>query len=214
MQIKEMAKPIEEYYRNVVEMNESKRGGWSTCYYGTLTNVIKFNSFKTVVEVGIGYGLHAKELLKNSELDMLYLVDPTKYYPNDSFATDIMSTIPKIPGDQFNELAELIRGQLAPWSSKYKWFRKESLTITNDEIPDASIDCVFVDGDHSYDAVKNDLRFWWKKVKRGGMMLGDDFWMGGVERAVQEFAAENNLLLSFAPNPANEEYKIYQFFKD
>ncbi len=209
-----MAKPIEEYYRNVVEINESRRGGWSTCYYGTLTNVIKFNSFKTVVEVGIGYGLHAKELLKNSELEMLYLVDPTKYYPNDGFATDIMNTIPKIPGNQFNELAELIRGQLAPWSHKYKWFRKESLTITNDEIPDASVDCVFVDGDHSYDAVKNDLRFWWKKVKRGGMMLGDDYWMGGVERAVQEFAAENNLLLSFAPNPANEEYKIYQFFKD
>lgn len=207
-----MSKTLEKYYHEVSEIN--KNGcGWAGFYYGTLTNVINFNNYKTVVEVGIGYGLHAKELLKNSKLEKLYLVDPMKFYPNDGFATDVMNCVPKIPNNQFNELFELINKELAPWCSKYTWFRKESLTITNDEIPDKSIDCVFVDGDHSYEAVCKDLRFWWKKVKDGGMMLGDDYWMHDVQRAVHEFAEENDLMLSFAHNPAKEDYKIFQFFK-
>ena len=209
-----MTQLIEDYYRDVVRMNESGAGGWSTCYYGTVTNIINMYNYKKVVEVGIGYGLHAKELLKNSNLEHLYLVDPTKYYPGDGFATDIMKTIPRVPNNQFNELYELIRNELSPWSSKYTWYRKESLSITNSEIADGSVDCVFVDGDHTYDAVKHDLRFWWKKVRSGGMLLGDDYWMEGVARAVHEFAEENGLIVTFAPNPANESYKIYQFFKD
>ncbi len=209
-----MTEPIEAYYRNVVYNNENRINGWATCYYGTLTNVINMFNYKTVVEVGIGYGLHAKELLKNSRLEKLYLVDPMKYYPNDGFAVDVMKCVPRIPNNQFNELYELINAELSPWSSKFTWFRKESVTITNEEIPDESVDCVFVDGDHSYEAVRRDLPFWWKKVKKGGALLGDDYWMAEVAKAVHEFAVENNLFLTFAPNPAHPDYKIFQFFKD
>jgi hypothetical protein len=60
---------------------------------------------------------------------------------------------------------------------------------------DASIDIVFIDGDHSYDAVYMDMETWLPKVKAGGVMWGDDF--GGwnsVRMAVNDFCADNKLI--------------------
>ena len=61
-------------------------------------------------------------------------------------------------------------------------------------IADGSLDWVYVDGDHTYDAVRNDLAAWAPKLKPGGLMTGDDYgsygwWEGGVQRAVDEFVA-------------------------
>jgi predicted O-methyltransferase YrrM len=52
---------------------------------------------------------------------------------------------------------------------------------------DNSIDAVIIDADHQYVSVREDLAAWVPKVKRGGIVAGDDFrnpsWPG-VERAV------------------------------
>lgn len=52
-----------------------------------------------------------------------------------------------------------------------------------------SVDLVFIDADHSYEAVKNDIILWWSKLKIGGIMAGHDyFWSpDGVKMAVDEF---------------------------
>lgn len=201
-----------DFYRNTVAANESETAGWSTFYYGVLSKVINDNNFKRVAEIGIGYGTHAKNILQTTSVDQLYLIDPMTFYPNDGFATDIMNQEPSIPGNQFNELAELIRNELSPWQTRYTWYRQPSLTITNTQIPDDSLDCVFVDGDHSYNAVRADLTFWWKKVRVGGQLLGDDYWMSEVAQAVNEFAAEHNLVCDFLYRPGTT-YKIFRFTK-
>lgn len=40
--------------------------------------------------------------------------------------------------------------------------------------PDASLDAVFLDGDHSTAAVVADCQAWWPKVKPGGVLMGHD----------------------------------------
>ncbi|MBS0205275.1 MAG: class I SAM-dependent methyltransferase [Planctomycetes bacterium] len=54
---------------------------------------------------------------------------------------------------------------------------------------DGSLDCVFIDGDHSYENVIEDIRAWHPKLKPGGVMLGHDYseqhWPG-VCQAVNE----------------------------
>jgi hypothetical protein len=167
---------------------------------------------KIVAEIGIGYGTHAKDLLKNTNLDKLYLIDPMQFYPNDQFATEIMSKIPDIPKNNFNELFDLINNNLVLYNSRYIWYRKPSLSITEDEIANESLDCIFIDGDHSYSAVYADLQFWWKKLKKGGHMLGDDYWMSDVEKAVTEFSNTININPDFLTLP-NNTYKIYRFIK-
>jgi hypothetical protein len=156
---------LKDYYNETVRLNDNKLGGWSPFYYGIVTKVINENNFKNIAEIGIGYGTHAKELLKTTNITQLYLIDPMQYYPNDQFATDIMSQIPEIPSNNFNELYDLINNELKPWNTKYTWYRKPSLSITEEEIPSNSLDCIFIDGDHSYEAVYADLQFWWKKIK-------------------------------------------------
>lgn len=57
------------------------------------------------------------------------------------------------------------------------------------EIEDGSLDFVFIDGDHSYLAVKNDIEIWYPKVKLGGWIMGHDYNhpnQGQVKQAVNE----------------------------
>jgi hypothetical protein len=52
---------------------------------------------------------------------------------------------------------------------------------------DNSIDCLFIDAGHSYEAVKKDIEAWLPKMKANGIMAGHDYmaW-AGVNKAVQE----------------------------
>jgi len=204
---------LSDYYRNTLNKNDNFTGGWAPIYYGVFSKIINDNNYKIVAELGIGYGSHAKQILKNTNVEKLYLIDPTKYYPNDNFASDIMNTIPNTPGDNFNELAALIKAELAPWENRYTWFRTESLTITNEQIPNNHLDCIFIDGDHSYNSVLADLNFWWPKIRPGGMLLGDDYWMDDVKRAVNDFAASKNLYTNFLFRDGSD-YKIFMFKKN
>jgi hypothetical protein len=204
--------PLTHHFRRIVDLNDSQVGGWGSLYYGVFSKIINDNNYKKVAEVGIGYGTHAKYILKTTNVDRLYLIDPMQYYPNDGFADDIMRCQPVIPNNNFNEFHDLIHQELSPWKDRFTWFRTESLNITQSQIADGELDCVFVDGDHSYEAVKNDIRFWWKKVRAGGHMLGDDYWMPDVARAVHEFANEYNLVPEFL-TAEGKDYKIFSFKK-
>jgi len=206
------ANKLSEFYYRIVDVNDAQTGGWAGIYYGVLSKVINENNFTRVAEIGIGYGTHAKQILKSTSVTQLYLIDPMTYYPDDGFANDVMKHDPEVIGENFNEFAELIRKELSPWKDRHTWFRQPSLSITNDQIADGSLDCVFVDGDHSYAAVVADLDFWWKKVRPGGQMLGDDYWMGQVAQAVGEFAKRNRLACDFLYRPGSN-YKIYRFTK-
>jgi hypothetical protein len=204
---------LKQYYRKAVDNNDAMIHGWATFYYGVFSKVINDNNYKVVAEVGIGYGTHAKHVLKNTTVDKLLLVDPMKYYSNDQFADAIMSYTSETPNNNFNEMYDLINNELSTWKDRYTWFRVGSLDVTNEQIADGSLDCVFIDGDHSYDAVKKDLPFWWKKIRLGGKMLGDDYWMESVSRAVDEFSNENNISIEFL-TAEGKSYKIYCFSKE
>jgi SAM-dependent methyltransferase len=61
---------------------------------------------------------------------------------------------------------------------------------------DGSIDFVFLDGDHGYEAVLRDLCAWYPKVRPGGHLAGHDYdnpQFPGVRRAVDEFFHDNGL---------------------
>ena len=65
------------------------------------------------------------------------------------------------------------------------------------------LDWIYIDGDHSYTGVKNDLNNAIEVVKPGGLIIGDDYkWKsltadkGGVKKAVNEFVSQRSLNLS------------------
>jgi hypothetical protein len=56
-----------------------------------------------------------------------------------------------------------------------------------------TLDWVYIDGNHTYEFVLEDLRSWYPKVRPGGLVAGDDYdrpdawWDDGVTKAVTEF---------------------------
>jgi hypothetical protein len=51
---------------------------------------------------------------------------------------------------------------------------------------DESIDFMFIDGDHSTEAVLRDIEMWLPKVKKGGILAGDDIGWASVKQAVEQ----------------------------
>ena len=51
-------------------------------------------------------------------------------------------------------------------------------------IADTSVDWVFIDALHDYRSVRDDIRAWAPKVKRGGLISGHDYGRAGVTDAV------------------------------
>ena len=72
------------------------------------------------------------------------------------------------------------------------WWSGENLKVirgwsqnSHVEIKDDSLDFIYIDGDHSYEAVKRDLELYLPKLKKGGLMCGHDYdkdaWLGCCE---------------------------------
>lgn len=57
-------------------------------------------------------------------------------------------------------------------------------------VADNSLDFVFVDADHSVDAVRNDITTWRPKLREGGRMIGHDINWPEVREVVEELCPD------------------------
>jgi hypothetical protein len=76
---------------------------------------------------------------------------------------------------------------------------RSSSTSASELYDDESLDFVFIDGDHSYEGVKEDIENWIRKVKVGGIIAGHDYitediHSQGVKRAVDEMIPVGEIL--------------------
>ena len=55
-----------------------------------------------------------------------------------------------------------------------------------DRVEDGTLDFVFIDADHIYEAVVKDIRAWTPKLKSGGTLCGHDTHFDGVLKAIKE----------------------------
>jgi cephalosporin hydroxylase len=58
---------------------------------------------------------------------------------------------------------------------------------------DDSVDFIFIDANHTYESVMNDLKCWYKKIKPGKIISGHDYDWDGVRTAVNDFFGEGNI---------------------
>lgn len=70
---------------------------------------------------------------------------------------------------------------------------KDAANIINFEL-----DVVYIDGDHSYHSVKEDIELWYSKIVKNGFLCGHDYnaisWPE-CKRAIDEFAVSNNFTI-------------------
>jgi len=57
---------------------------------------------------------------------------------------------------------------------------------------DGSIDFLLIDGDHSYECVKEDITLFLPKMRSGGLIVGDDAYTADIQRALADAAGHLN----------------------
>jgi len=81
---------------------------------------------------------------------------------------------------------------------KIKIVKSTTIEFLN-SVNDDYLDAVYIDADHSYEAVKQDLNLSFRKVRENGFIMGHDYEENefpGVVQAVDEFCDEHNLVIS------------------
>lgn len=73
----------------------------------------------------------------------------------------------------------------------------------------SELDFVYIDADHSFSAVREDIKNWYPKIRSGGILCGHDYAEGesGVRFAVDEFLGSNPHL-SMTHKPCNSWFII------
>ena len=138
-----------------------------------LTKVIKDNKYKIGVELGVREGYFSYYLLKHSTLNTLYSVDSWRgrWINGKAEATKILG--------HFGGRSKLLEMRT---TEAFQYF------VVNKIVPDF----VYIDANHKYTSVKQDIAEWWSILKPGGVLAGHDYIEGeGVVPAVDEFVAAN-----------------------
>jgi len=140
-------------------------------------------------EIGIEEGHNSKNILNYLNIKKIYLIDPYVDY----FEDDVKS-----PYDsKYNK--KVAHRKLKKYQSKIIWIEKYSSDALNDI--NEKLDFCYIDGNHDYKHVTEDIKNYYKKLKIGGILAGHDIENGlvpnhdGVVKAVLEFVNKNNLKL-------------------
>lgn len=117
--------------------------------------------YKVGVEIGVYKGEFSEKICKSGL--KLYAIDPWRIY--DDF------TNPR-GQDRLDFLYEHTKRLLAPYDCTI--IRKTSMEALA-LIPDGSLDFVYIDGNHSFKYIAEDIAEWSKKVRIGGVVSGHDY---------------------------------------
>jgi len=127
--------------------------------------------FRVGVEVGVAEGDYSEVLCKANPNLRLYSVDPwllTAYEPDiiPAEAGNVDSQI------VFDQMAERCKKKLAPYNCTI--LRKTSMEALKD-FADNSLDFVYIDANHDFLTFIQDLHYWKRKVRIGGIISGHDY---------------------------------------
>lgn len=117
-------------------------------------------------------------------ISRLYLIDPYSWDNSRSRAAGCFGS---------KEDAERAQTESRKWLERFEdritWVYCESSSVRDIFIPQNSLDFVYIDGNHSYEACLQDLKNFFPRVKSGGLVAGHDYGAAGtgVKKAVDEY---------------------------
>lgn len=141
--------------------------------------------FTKGAEIGVAEGHYSETVLKANPKAELWLVDPwTRYSGN-----------PRAHSQEHQDYS-LSETKRKTAGYNVHIVQDYSMSAVRD-IPENSLDWVYIDGHHGFSYVMADLIEWSKRVRSGGIISGDDYyyfkWAGVVE-AVQAYTAAYSII--------------------
>lgn len=160
-------------------------------YLPNLMRLFKLNN--KGVEVGVEKGEFSEVLLSHSNLLILYSVDSWKEFPKEGF--DDPANLSQAEHDANKADCHERLGRFGDRSNMLHMLSNDAALLFKDD----ELDFVYIDADHRYEHVKEDVSTWYPKVKRGGIIAGHDYFNGekydiefGVKAAVDAFFSKAN----------------------
>lgn len=145
-------------------------------------------------EIGVWRGEFSARILAVTAPRELHLIDPWAFLPEFS-ERGYGGAVAQGQSDM-ERMYEGVKRKLGsrPDVVVHRAFSKAAL----ESFPDAAFDWVYIDANHYYSYVREDLELSLRKVKPGGLIAGDDFDWGEkdgfpVKRAVTDFIAAHAL---------------------
>lgn len=158
--------------------------------YEKIKKMSKYMKDIKIAEIGVWKGEMTSNLLnldkENKHIHMYNLIDPWKVsLPGTSWHNSGSALINMTQG-KFNSAMTGVMKIIRPYRDRVRVYRRTSESAV-DLFEDRSLHLVFIDGDHSFDGVSNDINLWLPKVKPGGYICGHDYdypQFPGVKEAV------------------------------
>ena len=120
-------------------------------------------------EIGVWDGGFSEEILEITQPALLHLIDPWLFQPdfnNSAFGREKNRDAME---EKFHAVTEKFKDD-----ARVRIHRAMSHEALAD-MEDASLDWVYLDGNHNYEVISNDIRVCLEKVKPNGIISGDDF---------------------------------------
>lgn len=150
--------------------------------------------FKVGAEIGVRKGDFSLVILKKNPTIKFYAIDPWNLYARG------------VSGRRQDRYFEYTKEILSPYNATV--IRKNSMEALSD-IPDRSLDFIYIDAIHSFDNVMVDLIEWGKKVRPLGIVSGHDYSNlpgMGVIPAVEAYTRGHNIFQWFITSEVNPSY--------
>jgi methyltransferase family protein len=145
------------------------------------------------VEIGVWAGDLSAAILRAVRPVRLHLLDPWAFAPDESYEQAWYGGARA--GSQA-EMDEVYKRVLQRFETEIAdgavVIHRSTSADAAVGFEDASLDWVYVDGNHLYEYVRTDLELFAPKLRPGGLLAGDDYgaagwWDDGVRRAVDSF---------------------------
>jgi hypothetical protein len=156
--------------------------GWVSFTRLELAKLFCELGFTQGAEIGVERGRFSNVLLGNNPNLHLKCIEPWKAFTHHSDAT-------------MEETFQNCKARLARYGDRVEYIRKTSLDAVKD-IPDASLDFVYIDAMHDFDNCIQDIINWVPKVRSGGIVSGHDYikiYQYGVMDAVNAYTRVHNI---------------------
>lgn len=119
--------------------------------------------FTTGAEIGVEAGIYSEILCRVNPKLTLYSIDPWKTYRG--YREHVTQA----------KLDSLYRDCIKRLKSYNCQIVRKFSEEAYQDFPDESLDFVYIDGNHDFLHVTQDLTYWSPKVKKGGIVAGDDY---------------------------------------
>lgn len=149
------------------------------------------------VEIGALSGGNARQIVSTWQAGILYLVDLWKPQPAHVYREEQKMDFGGC-FDDCKRLADEFHGRIV-------LMQADSLDAAK-AFEDGTLDFVYLDGNHCFEAVTADIWKWHPKVRPGGIFGGHDLWddtnypsFGEVKSAVEHWSKRRNIPFHYTP---------------